>query len=137
VPAPSSSVVATGWRQWGQTNPVAVFTGRTSGRYGHVGTSQGTSGPEQPSCIAGLSGCSSQIQPSLHFPQVRLGFDISFAGCYRPFFAFLAAQYAFIRFDTSAFCAADISLRRRRLLPALAIDAVGAAVSRFRSGKAL
>jgi hypothetical protein len=59
------------------------------------------------------------------------------SGCYRPFFALLAAQYAFIRFDTSAFCAVDIGFRFWRLLPPLAFDAGAGVAPRLRSGNAL
>jgi hypothetical protein len=49
----------------------------------------------------------------------------------------LAAQYAFIRFDTSAFCAADMGFRVRRLTRAPAVDAVGRPEPRLKSGNAL
>ena len=51
--------------------------------------------------------------------------------------AFRRAQYAFIRFDRAAFCSADIGFRRRRLGTGRAVDAVGRAAPRFRSGNAL
>jgi hypothetical protein len=62
---------------------------------------------------------------------------VDLRGRYRAFFALLAAQYAFIRFDTSAFCEADIGFRFWRLLPAPALDAGVRVAPRLRSGNAL
>ena len=57
--------------------PVLFVTGRNSMRQGHVGTLQGEAGLAQCSCGHGWRGCRSQIHPSLHFPQVRVVFDMN------------------------------------------------------------
>jgi len=74
------------------------------------------------------------------FPQLRVGFGIgccllASSGCYRAFFALLAAQYAFIRWPTALRCAADIGLRFRLPPPAPTVAALGLAAPRLRSAR--